>query len=348
MAYGRDANEIRKALLKRGWVEKLPPPQLTSRLGIKSSKANIETALLSSFLENFDPNFVWAGKVSSKQQGKFDEFDEFLSNKRIKKLKYGGVKGTYRSEGIVRSRLKVKVKLWSSKTGLCTSLKGTSWHYIENVAEVDAPRTYINTEQDDLIDFINDYLLTACTGLLRWILVNLQNGGSIFKRTGDIPINVMIFAMNRCKEYINIKENKDIDGHKGRVITSGQWNSFLMKYHSLIKGQKDFKLNSEQNLPLLVMYANYLLEKISVYRPQMKCEGCCNIWIIKPSNMSMGVGISLSSDLNRILQMITRTTQKYVVQKYIGKNYLLYSSKIMLFVPFGIIMSYVINNTSKH
>lgn len=323
--YGRDANGIRKALLNRGWIEKLPPDPLMSKLNIKISKISAETRLFQSFLKNYDPNFIWAGKLNSLPIHTVNSFPDCFINNRLEHRKnINDNKTVYVKDDTIVNKLKVKERFWCSKTGLCTSLKDTSWHYIENVAEVYVPRTYINTDRDDLIDFVNDYLLTACTGLLRWILDNFQGGIPIFRRTGKISINVMIFALNRCKEYLNKKEHKYIDGKACRVVTSGQWNSFITKQQSLIAGENFIKLDNVRNIPLLVVYAHYLLKKILIYRPQLSCEGCRNVWIIKPSNLSMGAGIRILSGLNRILNMITRTVQKYVVQKYIGKNYYIY------------------------
>lgn len=325
--YGRDAKDIRKALLNRGWVEKLPPGRMIVKLNFKLSETSQETTLLSSFLQNYHPNFIWAGKLNKRPWTSCH--NDLVLARMLNQLQDCKItkdnKREHRSDNTIVSRLKVNVKYWCSKTGLCTSLKDTTWHYIEDVAEVYAPRTYINTNRNDLIDFVNDYLLTACTGLLRWILSNLRNGNPIFSRTGNISINVMVFALNRCKEYLNKKANKDIDGEICRVTTSGQWNSFLMKYQSVITGKDVFKLDNKRNITLLTVYAHFLLEQILTYRPQLKCEGCHNVWIIKPSNLSLGTGIKMLSDLNGLLNTITKTTQKYVVQKYIGKNYSTYS-----------------------
>lgn len=323
MVYGRDANEIRKDLLSRGWVEKLPPAPLISKFNLKCGETSQEAVLLSSFLKDYDPNFVWAGRLSQQYYPFQDNiFDAILTNSK----KINSNKKVYSNDDTIVSRLKVNIKFWCSKTGLCTSLKDTetSWHYIKNVAEIYAPRTYANEDRDDLIDFVNDYLLTACTSLLRWTLDNLYKGVSILKRTGTVSTNVMIFALNRCKEYLNIKENKDVDGAQSRAVTPGQWNFFIKKHQSLTSGQEVFKLDNQQYIPLLVVYAHYLLKAIIKYRPQLSCEGCHNVWIIKPSNLSMGAGISISSHLHKILNKVTRTKEKYVVQKYIGKNYSTY------------------------
>lgn len=321
LVYGRDAEEIRKPLLHRGWVEKLPPDDLVSKYNLKLGKIRSETIRLSSYLKDYHPNFVWAGKLYEPFDSCYNLHCGSSLNKSKKTNKY---KKVLRHDDAIVNLLRVHLKLWCSKTGLCTSLKNMAWHYIKDVADVYVPRTYTNTDRNDLIDFVNDYLLTACTGLLKWILDNLHNGITIFSRTGTVSINIIIFALNRCKEYLNKKENKDVDGVQNRAITPGQWKTFIMKYQSLTAGESLFKLENEQNIPLLLVYAQHLLKEILKYRPQLSCEGYRNIWIIKPSNLSMGIGIQISSDLQTILNKVTGTKYKYVIQKYVGKNYSTY------------------------
>lgn len=318
MAYGREAREIRKSLLKRGWVEKLPPDDLVSKLHLNINKIRQETLLLSSFLEKNHPDFIWAGRIKTP----FNSYQNCLLRNHQHQYNNSSNNKVHRNDVTIVSRLKTKVTFWCSKSGLCTSLKNTPWYHIQDIAEVCVPRTYVNTDGNDLIDFVNDYLLTACISLLKWTLDNLQNGKPVFRYSGQISVNVMIFAINRCKEYLNKKESKDIDGKIRRLISPGQWNYFIIKYQSLTTGQNVFRMDTEKNITMLAVYAYYLLKQISRHRPELKCEGYRNVWIIKPSNDSKGTGIRISSNLHRILNTLTKTKSEYVVQKYIGKNYL--------------------------
>lgn len=293
---GKNASAVRKALLDRGWVEKRAADK--SNLEDReeclkmSSIERQEMLILSSLVEEFTPNLVWGEK---------------------------NFKITQDCETPIRNALKID-KLWSTKARLCTSLKNTTWYYIENVAEVDAPRTYTNTNNDELTEFINDYYLTACTSLIKWILANVQKKEVIFKDTGTISINVFVFAINRCKDYLFNKENFDIDNKKRGQVTSEDWNVFLTKYQSLVSCNDLFQVDKNRNLPMLIAYAKYLLEKILKFRPQLRCEGCSNIWIIKPSECFNGRGIIVSSELHRILDMVSNAGETYVVQKYVGKR----------------------------
>lgn len=211
-------------------------------------------------------------------------------------------------------------EFWNTQERLCQSLHDASWYYIENVAEVKAPRTYSNANKDELGEFLNDYLLTACTSMLRWILANIEKDKPIFKSTGTILSNVVIFAINRCKEFLFMKENLDIDKNICSEVTSGQWKFFLAKYKSLITGKEIFQLDKDLNMPILIAYAKCLINRITKLRPQLSCEGFYDVWIIKPSESSCFKKVIVSSDLDTIINTLSNTTDTYVVQKYIGKR----------------------------
>lgn len=302
--YGQGSNTVRRALTGRGWVEKIPP----NRRCRCALKKKIELSLLSTFLEEYNANFIW-GKKRPKKKVPVNIVEENTTSNVNKKPKRRG--------RAIRNRLKV-LNHWSTKHGIFSTLKNSIWYYIDNVAEVIAPRTFSNANKYEKKEFIYDYRLTACTSLLRWIIESLQNNKPIFHETGSISINVIVFAINRCKDFFYMKEHKDIDRDIPKIITDEQWNSFLKEYRSLVAGKDVFQIERDRNMLNLINCAKYLLEKILKYRPQLNCEGCCNIWIIKPSGCSRGRGIEMSSKLDHIMNIITNTNKKYVVQKYIG------------------------------
>ncbi|XP_049866852.1 tubulin glycylase 3A-like [Pectinophora gossypiella] len=309
---------IRKALVERGWVEKVPPNKMDlAKLRNKRYRDNsemhieLEKLLLSNFVEKCDPNFVWNAK---------DDRDDYAT----------------RSHNVVYNKLKVEA-LWTTKQGLCTSIKSNCWYYIEDVAEINSPRTYSSFDEGEKEDFERDYKLTACTSLLKWVLSMVANDRPIFVETGTIAINVIVFALNRCKEYLFRKQNKDIDRYCVSAATPGQWKSFLKKYYLLMAKQDIFTIDKDNKLPLYLGYAKFLLKEIHKYRPQLSCEGCHNIWIIKPAHCSRGRGIRMASKLGVLTDLLNRG--KYVFQKYIEEPLLIHETK------FDIRQYYLITNT---
>lgn len=300
--YG-NCNTVRKALLEREWVEKIPPNRMNLtriRNGSFSSQTEInyelERLLLSNLVEKYNPNFIWR----TKDERRDTTFDMSKENSiMVNKLKSDAI--------------------WTTKQGLCSSMKINYWFYIEDVAEVNGPRTYNSCDFGEKEGFVKDYKITTCTSLLKWILSMVANDRPVFIETGTISLNVLVFALNRCKEYLFRKQHKDIDRSVNDTRTT-QWNAFLKKYYRVIAKDDVFQADKENKLPLYLGYAKFLLKQIHKYRPQLSCEGCHNIWIIKPAHCSRGRGIRMASKLGVITSLLNKANTKYVIQKYIGMN----------------------------
>lgn len=313
--YGK-ANAVRAALIKRGWVEKIPPNRMNLSK-VRENKTNsksevneqLERFLLSNLVERQAANFIW---------GTSENFNDLTKKNNAHVKEHTNVKNISMP---LMNKLRIET-LWTTKQGLCNSLKESYWYYIEDVAEFDAPRTYSNADGDEKTEFIKDYKLTACTSLLKWIVSMVANSRPIFTDAGKISMNVMVFALNRCKEYLYVKQNRDIDKKIYNAATTGQWNSFLKKYYILIGNNDVFHTDVDQKLPLYIGYAKLLLREIHKYRPQLSCEGSHNIWIVKPAHCSRGRGIKMASKLSDITDMINKGCSKYVVQKYIGNYFI--------------------------
>ncbi|CAD0196344.1 unnamed protein product [Chrysodeixis includens] len=303
-------NAIRVALLERGWVEKIPANKMNLakiRNGVYSSKPEIngelERLLLSNLVEKHPANFIWRTR-------------EELRDTTI---------DMNRENTTIVNKLKSDV-LWTSKQGLCSSMKRNYWFYIEDVAEVIGPRTYNTYDTGEIEGFVDDFKITACTSLLKWILSMVANDRPVFVESGKISLNVVLFALNRCKEYLFKKQHKDIDRSVSNV-SGGQWNAFLKKYYRIIARDDVFQEDTEKKLGLYLSYAKFLLKEMHRYRPQLSCEGCHNIWIIKPAHNSRGRGIRMASRLAIITNLLSKANAKYVIQKYIEEPLLIHETK---------------------
>lgn len=294
-------NAIRKALVERGWVEKIPPKRMNLnkiRNGTFTDKNDIkrelDRILLSCFVEKAVPNFIWRTN-DDRRDATIEVTRDYYT---------------------IINKLQVD-PIWTSKQGLCSSMKRNYWFHIEDTAEVNCPRSYTVSEIGEKEDFLKDYRITACTSLLKWFLSMVANDKPIFVNTGKISMNLIVFALNRCKEYLFRKQHKDIDCDLP-VISDEQWSSFFKRYFCVISKEEVFQCDKKQKLPLYLCYAKFLLKEIYRYRPQLRCEGCHNIWIIKPTHCSRGRGIRMASKLEIITNLLEKGNSKYVVQKYIG------------------------------
>lgn len=304
-----NANIVRKALVKRGWIEKISPKSSKVTRNSNNTKLKIQQRLdsliLSNLVKGYHSSFVWDLKhykyLNYSNQDNDDKIQDITTEKNP-----------------IRNQLEVEA-LWTSQKGLWHCTQQSYWSYIENVAEINTPRIFINTAIDQK-DFLKDYLLTACTSLLKWVLTMVANNVPIFN--GNISTNVLVFALNRCKEYLYMKQNRDIDIPIHRKATSGQWNFFLKSYYTIVDCHDVFLVANYNILPLLIAYAKILLKKIHKYRPQLGCEGFHNIWIMKSAN-SENRDIKMASKISVITDWINSTPAGYIIQKYIGKEILL-------------------------
>lgn len=299
--YG-SCNAVRKALLQRGWIEKIPPNRMNlakihSRSNSSKSEIHneLERLMLSNLLEKCNPNFVW-------RETQHDYYTTIDMKKECR---------------TIVNKLMADA-LWTTKQGLCMTMKANYWFYIEDVAEVVCPRTYNSYDSTEVDEFIKDFRITACTSLIQWVISMIDSDKTVFAEHGTIPMKVMTFALNRCEEYLVDKRNRDID-HPTKTVSRKQWDTFLKKYYRLITNSDVFEADRGNKLPKYLTYAQILLQKIEKYRPQLCCEGYRNIWIIKPAHCSRGRGIRMASKLGVITDLLSKTNTNYVVQKYIGK-----------------------------
>ncbi|CAG9784611.1 unnamed protein product [Diatraea saccharalis] len=143
--YG-SCNAVRKALVERGWVEKIPPDRMNLskvRNGTFTNKSDLhgelERLLLSNLVDKYNPNFIWRVKDEHYEPPLIDMTKECST---------------------VVNKLRTDA-LWTTKQGLCSSMKRNYWFYIEDVAEVNGPRSYNSYDFCEIEEFIKDYKITA-------------------------------------------------------------------------------------------------------------------------------------------------------------------------------------------
>ncbi|XP_063375868.1 tubulin glycylase 3B-like [Cydia fagiglandana] len=314
---------VRATLVERGWVEKLPSQRMnmkniySGRTPKHEIRNELETLLLSHLVEKYPPSLIWCTKEYQTQKGStIDMTKDYVPTV---------------------NRLQIDAA-WTTKQGLCSTIKRNYWFYIEGVAEVYCPRTYNSYDPSEIDSFKNDFKVTACTSLLKWVLSKVANDRPVFVSDGTVSIKIILFAINRCKEYLYRKQNIDIDKTVSNV-TAGQWKSFMKNYSRIISKTAYFDTDKKEQMSLYLSYAKFMLKEIYKYRPQLSCEGCHNIWIIKPAHWCRGRGIRLASSLEDVDDILNKTKAKYVLQKYIEEPLLIHETK------FDIRQYYLITST---
>lgn len=319
---------IRKALVQRGWVEKLDihrrapvngscqvifedvTQQLPERRPGETRRQHIqkcERNIMSRFLEHIPIDFLW-----SARKEKTDWIDMARNpNMTINKF--------HKSP-------------FTTKEGLCNVLRDLHWFFEEGKSETYYPRSYNVWNQDDLAEFTEDYRITACMSMLRFIVERSTSmDDELCIDGGQLPLTSMRFAMKQCKTYVRTCLHYDIDEDVER-IWDHDWEMFLVHYQMLTNEAAKFQKSDEplQWLALLAEAKNVLLE-IGTHWPQSYLDGVLNIWIVKPSNRCRGRGIHVMNDIKKIISCVNPPVvnkSRYVVQKYIGKSVIISHSNI--------------------
>ncbi|XP_015606917.1 tubulin glycylase 3A [Cephus cinctus] len=317
MIYGR-SRVVRECMLKRGWCEKFykkitnadqhmtvdsSPVALLAGIGDLKDQQS-ERQLISKMLSNHTVDFLW--NTGSDWPGWPTQDNKTTIFNRFCRAGF------------------------TSKVGLCSNVRQMHWYYEAGVANTLFPRCYNICQGDQMHAFVEDFRFTACLSLLKWLVdkINTEGENATRSPTGTIPLKALDFAIRRCSDYIGAQSHEDIDQEVERVW-SHQWDQFICWYYKIIQGQAVFVRN---NVPFhkYFLASRHILKRIRKYWPQLDMDGITNVWILKPGNKSRGRGITLMNRLEDVVAKVNpanKSDTRYVVQKYIERPFLVYSTK---------------------
>lgn len=203
-------------------------------------------------------------------------------------------------------------------------LRDFHWFFDEGKSETYFPRSYNVWSQDELTEFTDNFRLSACISLLRYIFETSTEKGVdvILSSSGQISASCIEFAIKQCKLYIRSCLHYDIDEDIER-IWDHEWDVFFCQSQMVIQEGATIKDTEINSVETLVTIIERLLEEIAQHWSQYNLDGVYNIWIVKPSNRCRGRGILLMNDLKKILTFVNPPVVNkghYVLQKYIGKD----------------------------
>ncbi|KAG5334689.1 TTL3A glycylase, partial [Acromyrmex charruanus] len=317
MIYGK-SRVIRDCMLKRGWCEKFyrrnsggdqnfhvnsNPVLLLAGIGDLKDQQS-ERLLMSRMLANHTVDFLW--NTGSDWPGWPTQ-----DNKNT-------VFNRYCRAG------------FTSKVGLCSSVRQMHWHYEAGVANTLFPRCYNIYQSDQMHAFVEDFRLTGCLSLLKWLVdkVNAKDEDVVRSPTGTVPLKALDFAIKRCSDYISAQSHEDID-QEGEKIWPHQWDQFISWYYQIVHGQALF-IRTNVSFNKYILASKHVLKKMRKYWPQIDMDGVMNMWILKPGNKSRGRGIVLMNKLEDVVAKVNPTGKpdtQYVVQKYIERPLLIHHTK---------------------
>ncbi|XP_063990566.1 tubulin glycylase 3A-like isoform X2 [Diachasmimorpha longicaudata] len=319
-----------RALETRGWVQKYESVKTrmlpygimsvdSKSLGdvIQGDGSLNEKALVFALLRNTPPDFIWDCRND------FVEWDPSVKH------------------NVLLNRFE-RSSVYTSKLGMARILEQAHWFYEEDVSSLEFPRSY--NPARDANAFLEDFRRTAAAGLLKWFVMRIQEGLSIVvEESQTIPISRLEFAAKICQRYLVDIEHENIDQVETPETTDDEWNTFLEDYSSVIHrgfGISNIEEDAPAKLEKCYLLASETLKKLSECDPQYELNGMRNIWILKPSDLCCGTGISISHCIKDIYRRVDSKPKDYfIVQKYIEKPLLIRETK------FDIRLWYLVSNT---
>lgn len=305
---------VRKALHDRGWVEKIrlsfnmperetlrrlfamQQPELLASLKDKTIGNQCRRVLISKLIGNHQVDFYW------------DDFNDAfkVNNDRVKYT--------------LINRFKRTIYSYTSKQGLCEAVKRAHWYQKPGTSVIRHPRSYSLTNKGDPKEFIEDYKTTAAISLLKWIVsTSKQRKGRLISESGKIPLGTFQFAIEECVKVIKKAKHEDIDCEIEPAMDF-LWNQFLDHYYKLVHIGNHFKQQPGGETPgSMAQKAEFILNTLEKYFPNLDMDGMMNIWILKPIAGCRGQGIHICRTLQYILEVVkNNTNMRYIIQKYIG------------------------------
>lgn len=217
---------IRKALLSRGWVEKILLHHS------QPDKDNIRRMIgmnMNDLAENVNDKtngHLYKRVIMSKMLGtrhQVDLFWDFGSN--AYHLTSDDVKLT------LINNIRRGMYSYSTKNGLCELMKHSHWYHFPGISYIRHPRSYSLTENGDPEEFIKDFKITAAMSLLKWIVFTNENTVSkVMSDAGKVPIRTFHFALKECDKFIQKFKHEDIDFTIQEALEI-DWNQFLDSYY---------------------------------------------------------------------------------------------------------------------
>ena len=276
---------VRRVLVDRGWVEKL------DGLRVKPTASSASTGfILEDFVQHLPQrrpgesrrNFI--AKCERSIMSRFLEHSavDFLWTVRREKADWIDM---MRNQSMIINRF-CKVP-FTSKEGLCTALREFHWFYEEGMSETYFPRCFNVWNPEELNEFIDNFRLTSCISLLRWLVETYQKSGlsGIASDEGNVSTNCINFAFSRCQDYLDCCLHNDIDTESDTKVWEHDWDVFLTHHYLVTHESGRILLTKEEkerkSIESYIEASKKILEQIKKHWPQYNMDGFLNIWIVK-------------------------------------------------------------------
>lgn len=294
---------IRRALLKRGWLEKLAPNRyprlqmLTEEALLTHAKRGneYETVAISKIINHFPAFFIWQPK---------------------------GHRDLYVDVRPYRNRIRRSHGMdFSTKVGLIGCSEQLQWHRQDGVSNMLYPRFFrLSGNHEEQAAFVEEFRMSQCRALLRFLCRNVDNDEIIDYENGAISPVIIPFAAERARRQLEEMENKVSLDTEPVYIPEYDWAEFLQSSGRLLNRRGKLKCTYRE-LNEYVKKIKPIITRLDEKRADYKFDGCRNMWILKPGYQCRGLNIVIRNNIDEILNWATNhMSRRYIVQKYIGKR----------------------------
>jgi len=223
-----------------------------------------------------------------------------------------------------------------TKTGLTERLESTRW-YSDRSPDEFFPKCYILGNKDGYDLFLEDFRRCAATSFLKHandqLISNVSETGNkknyswVSSEHLDFAIEVTKdnYTTNASTTASTIYRNTSASNEMEALTT--KWSTFLEVFYQVAHHGHMISGVAERSARVT--------EALGLYQSthgQQHIEGQKNLWILKPGAMSRGRGISVYANLNLIKQAVgadltTISSSRWVAQKYIERPLLIHGVK---------------------
>ncbi|CAG7713007.1 unnamed protein product [Allacma fusca] len=306
---------VRKALQKRGWIEKNPSLGIARSTNLGNATKELESrgfddesdqAWMNRVLRDYPPDFIWVIRRDNIDWRSLHK-DQLIN--RFPKA------------------------FFTTKVGIAACLQNMQWFSEAGVSDTFFPRCYRLCIDEEKTSFIDDYRLSACMGLLKWVVSAYEKDGEtgVMDPSSRVVSLAVDFAVRQVNNYVRMRRHEDIDWLMPPAFMGQHWDVFLNQYYNVVLMKCKLAPNDSQDTGKLKYdAAKRALQRISPFWPQLNTDGTNNIWICKPGARSRGKGIIILNQLDKILDLLSQNNYReanWVVQKYIERPLLIYKTK---------------------